>query len=338
MATGDHLVANKGQSFQGSNVLGKGFIVTPEQAHDLIQRDPRNKDVLFPYLNGEDLNSRPDCSASRWVINFHDWSEERARGYPEVFAIIERDVKPERLKNTNRQRREIWWRFTRPAMDLYRAISNLDRVLVVARVSRTAMATIVPTGQVLNEKIVLFASDRVDVMALLNSSIHVLWAWKYSATLKSDLQYTPSDCFETFPMPQHLLLLESPGKNLSETRTVIMRNRECGLTKLYNLVNDPQVSASDISELRECHKAVDEAVAEAYEWGDLDLGHGFHETRNGVRFTVAPVAQNEILDRLLELNHTRFNREADAASRERLEKSLMRDSEGVVALHGDTLF
>ncbi|MCX5460426.1 Eco57I restriction-modification methylase domain-containing protein [Streptomyces sp. FT1] len=332
------LVANKGQSFQGSNVLGKGFIVTPEQAHDLIQRDPRNKDVLFPYLNGEDLNSRPDCSASRWVINFHDWSEERARGYPEVFAIIERDVKPVRAQNSRAARRDRWWQFAERAPKLYEAVRELDRVLVVARVSRTAMATIVPTGQVLNEKIVLFASDRVDVMALLNSSIHVLWAWKYSATLKSDLQYTPSDCFETFPMPQHLSLLESPGRDLGETRTAIMRNRECGLTKLYNLVNDPRVSASDISKLRECHKAIDEAVAEAYEWGELDLGHGFHETRNGVRFTVAPVAQNEILDRLLELNHARFNREADVASRERLEKSLMRDSEGVVALQGDTLF
>ncbi|MEH0420204.1 hypothetical protein [Streptomyces sp. B21-083] len=80
-------------------MLGKGFILAPEQAQALIERDVRNKDVLFPYLNGEDLNSRPDCSASRWVINFHDWTEERARSYPEVFEIVERDVKPERAKN-----------------------------------------------------------------------------------------------------------------------------------------------------------------------------------------------------------------------------------------------
>ncbi|MDO0913053.1 hypothetical protein QQM39_20010 [Streptomyces sp. DT2A-34] len=325
-------------AFIGSYVLGKGFILAPEQAHDLIQRDPRNKDVLFPYLNGEDLNSRPDCSASRWVINFHDWSEERARGYPEVFAIVERDVKPERLKNNRKVYRDYWWQYAEKRPAMINAIKGLDRVLVVARVSRTAMATIVPTSQVLNEKIVLFACDGVDVMALLNSSIHVLWAWKYSATLKSDLQYTPSDCFETFPMPQHLPLLETPGKSLSETRTAAMRSRECGLTKLYNLVNNPQVSDSDISKLRECHKVLDEKVAEAYEWGDLDLSHGFHETRNGVRFTVPPVTQNEILDRLLELNHARFNRVADAASHEGLERSPVRDNEGVAAPRGDTLF
>ncbi|MGW7595373.1 Eco57I restriction-modification methylase domain-containing protein, partial [Streptomyces rubiginosohelvolus] len=64
------LAANAGQSFIGSYVLGKGFILQPEAAQALIEKDPRNEEVLFPYLNGEDLNSRPDCSASRWVINF----------------------------------------------------------------------------------------------------------------------------------------------------------------------------------------------------------------------------------------------------------------------------
>ena len=72
------LAANTAQSFIGSYVLGTGFILEPGEAQDLIAKDPRNKAVLFPYLNGEDLNSRWDCSARRWVINFHDWPVERA--------------------------------------------------------------------------------------------------------------------------------------------------------------------------------------------------------------------------------------------------------------------
>jgi hypothetical protein len=67
------LVANEGKSFIGSYVLGMGFVLTPEEAQALIAKDPKNKDVLFPYLNGDDLNSRPDQSPSRWVINFFDW-------------------------------------------------------------------------------------------------------------------------------------------------------------------------------------------------------------------------------------------------------------------------
>ena len=55
-----HLVANAGKSFQGLIVLGMGFVLKPDEARALIKKDKLNKDVLFPYLNGEDLNSRPD--------------------------------------------------------------------------------------------------------------------------------------------------------------------------------------------------------------------------------------------------------------------------------------
>lgn len=67
------LEENAGKSFQGSVVLGMGFVLEPERAAELIAQKPKNANVLRPYLNGEDLNSRPDQSPSRWVINFHDW-------------------------------------------------------------------------------------------------------------------------------------------------------------------------------------------------------------------------------------------------------------------------
>ncbi|WP_159083167.1 type IIL restriction-modification enzyme MmeI [Streptomyces sp. P3] len=345
MATGDRLVANKGQSFQGSNVLGKGFIVTPEQAHDLIQRDPRNKDVLFPYLNGEDLNSRPDCSASRWVINFHDWSEERARGYPEVFAIVERDVKPERLKNTNRQRREIWWRFTRPAMDLYRAISNLDRVLVVALVSRTVMPARVPSRQVLSHKLGVFATAEDSDLALLSSSFHSIWAWRNSSTMKADLNYSPSDVYETFPRSVTTVEVRSNGGILDRLRFDVMIDRSIGLTKLYNMVHDPAAKDSDIESLRESHRKIDQSVLESYNWQDIDLAHDFYPNRQGTRFTVAPSAQIEILDRLLELNHAQHENNSPQNSPHAMDRhaiaagSAVHGQEHLTPVRdGDTLF
>ncbi|MGW2286099.1 Eco57I restriction-modification methylase domain-containing protein [Streptomyces phaeochromogenes] len=314
------LVANKGKSFQGSNVLGKGFILTAEQADDLIQRDPRNKDVLFPYLNGEDLNSRPDCSASRWVINFHDWSEERARSYPEVFATVERDVKPERLKNNNRQRREIWWRFTRPAMDLYRAVSHLDRVLVVARVSKTGLPLFVPTGQVVSEQIVAFATDQFADLALLSSSLHYAWAIARASSLKGDLRYTPSDVYETMPQPHTTERMEAAGAALDSLRSQIMIERKLGLTRLYSLFHNAEINSSEIVALRGVHKSVDEAVMDAYGWPDLDLEHNFYMTRQGVRFLISPSPLEEILDRLLEINHFQHRSQAAKWPREPAER------------------
>jgi hypothetical protein len=49
------LVQNEDKSFQGSIVLGKGFVLEPHETMKLIEKNPKNKDVLFRYLNGEDL-------------------------------------------------------------------------------------------------------------------------------------------------------------------------------------------------------------------------------------------------------------------------------------------
>jgi len=87
---------NEGLSFQGCIVHGKGFVVDVAEAQEWIATDPRNAEVLFPYLNGEDLNSRPDASASRWVIDFTDRSEVEAAAFARPFGRLAEQVKPER--------------------------------------------------------------------------------------------------------------------------------------------------------------------------------------------------------------------------------------------------
>ncbi len=96
-------------AFVGSFVNGMGFVLEPEEAERLIAKDVRNADVLFPYVNGEDLNTSPTQAASRWVINFFDWSEERALAYPDCYGIIEEKVRPVRAKVNRQAHRERWW-------------------------------------------------------------------------------------------------------------------------------------------------------------------------------------------------------------------------------------
>lgn len=45
------------------------------------------------------------------------------------------------------------------------------------------------------------------------------------------------------------------------------------------------------------------AFTALYGWTDLDLGHGFDETKQAIRYTISETARREILDRLLALNH-----------------------------------
>ena len=118
--------------------------MSPNEARRLIERDPRNAAVLQPYVIGKDLNQRTESSAGRWVINFHDWPLERAELYPDLIDIVRRLVKPRRDQNRDRQRREIWWRFTRTAPELYEAIGGFDHVSAMAQSSSTVMPIKVP--------------------------------------------------------------------------------------------------------------------------------------------------------------------------------------------------
>ncbi|MDE0066159.1 MAG: hypothetical protein OXN44_04710 [Acidimicrobiaceae bacterium] len=93
-----------------------------------------------------------------------------------------------------------------------------------------------------------------------------------------------------------------------------MFERDIGLTTVYNEIHDPSVRTDQgIRELRNLHVDLDVAVLDAYGWSDLELGHGFHGVRGqGVRFTFSPEAADEVLDRLLELNKTRYEAEVAA--------------------------
>lgn len=91
-----------------------------------------------------------------------------------------------------------------------------------------------------------------------------------------------------------------------------MLSRGEGLTTIYNRFHDSKESSADIAELRRLHVEMDNAVAAAYGWADLDLGHGFHETKQGLRYTISEAARREVLDRLLRLNHERYAEEVAA--------------------------
>ena len=244
---------NADKSFQGSIVLGMGFVLEPHEAVNLIEKDPKNQDVLFHYLNGDDLNTNPDQSPSRWVINFFDWPEEKCREeYPDCFEIVERLVKPERdrLKDgdaTARDRAKRWWQFGRPTLKLYRTIQPLERVLVINRHSKITTFEFFPSTLIYSEATVVCAMDSFFIFSLLISSLHEIWAWKYGSTMGSGtLRYTPLAIFETFPFPKYpsdiiKLALNEVGEEYHKHRIQLMLKMQLGLTKTYNQFHNKQL-------------------------------------------------------------------------------------------------
>ena len=58
-------------------------------------------------------------------------------------------------------------------------------------------------------------------------------------------------------------------------------------------------------------------MSAAYGWTDLDFGHGFHETKQGVRDTISEPARREVLAHLLKLNHERYAEEVQQGLHEK---------------------
>ncbi|MBB3695975.1 restriction endonuclease [Flammeovirga yaeyamensis] len=355
------LVQNQDKSFQGSIIFGKGFVLDPEEAQNLIEKDPQNKNVLFPYLNGQDLNNNIDQSTSRWVINFFDWDEEKAMEYPDCFKIIEERVKPDRLEtvekklakgqklnNDDRTLSEEWWKFLRQRPKLYEIIKPLERVLVVPLVSKYSSFAFVENDKVYMHKLAVFAINSFTEFAIISNTFHHLWSWKYSSTLgASTLNYSPTDCFQNYPFPSSNSILETIGEKYDKTREALMVNISLGLTKMYNQFHNKdltlevenlkskdfektygketwnlynhlenkkegKVSYQEavvlIGEFRLLHVQMDQAVLEAYGWGDIQLRHDFYEVEylpenDRIRYTIHPDARKEVLKRLLLLNH-----------------------------------
>lgn len=303
------LRANENKSYQGSIPLGTGFVLESSEAEQLITMDRKNRDVLFPYMNGSDLNSRYDQSPSRWVINFEDRDEEAASYYTEPMRIVRNTVKPQRETNNRKVYREKWWQHAERRPALYEHLSRHSITFICSEVTKHLCFALVPTGIVFTANLDVFPEATFGDFACMQSWLHDGWARLYSSYLETRLKYSPGNAFETFPFPSDVASLEAIGESYHETRREIMLNRQEGLTDTYNRFHDPEEDAEDIQNLRGLHVEMDNAVASAYGWDDLDLEHDFHETAQGVRFTISEKARREVLTRLLKLNHERYAQE-----------------------------
>lgn len=308
------------QCFKGSVPLGDGFFIDEHEANELILKNPNNSNVIFPFIIGQELNSSPTLSPGRRVIYFRDWSLEKCRIFPDCLQILEERVKPERDKiipknNMAKQRKELWWKFTGPTVQLYDAIKEKSRIIAASAVSKHHIFSFLPSCYIYSNALNVFAFDKAFHFAVLQSSIHFFWALQQGSSLRVDPRYNVSDCFETFVFPEYSDKLDHIGEAYHNLRSKLLIDSNVGLTALYNKFHDISCSGG-VDELRNLQVRMDSMVAKSYGWKDLDLDHGFHETKQGIRFTISVDARQEVLQRLLKLNLERHKEELIAGLHE----------------------
>jgi hypothetical protein len=280
-------------------------------------------------------------------------------------------VRPVRATDNRKVYRERWWQYAEARRKLVASLKSVKRCLVAAGTTKYLNFSVLPANYVFSHALFIFTTDRWDLYAVVQSTLHEVWARKYSGALETRLRYSPSDCFETFPFPAGMwqtanAALAGVGEAYHEHRRGLMRQLWLGLTDIYNLFHAADLSPALVAkvskqpaavaeagyhgllELRRLHVVLDEAVRDAYGWGDrevasrevgggndalspsslspyslppylpiLPLSHTCHEVEtlpenDRVRYTISPSARKEVLARLLALNHQRAAEEAEA--------------------------
>jgi hypothetical protein len=241
------------RAFLGSKTQGIGFLFDdsnsecPPLSHmrELLSRNPKCQQRIKPYLGGEELNSLPEIGFSRFAIDMGDLDESEARKWPELMEVLERYVRPNRMTKSG-SLKEFWWHYGHKADELYSALGGLSRVLAIARVSQTLAFTFLPAGIVYAEMLVVVPTEAFSAFCALQSRPHEVWARQFASSMKDDLRYTPTDCFETFPFPAEFetnAALETAGREYYEFRAALMQDLWLGLTEIYNLFHSPDDEA-----------------------------------------------------------------------------------------------
>lgn len=265
--TAKPLAANKGKAFQGPIPIGEGFILTEEEARQLLKRsEAEYADVVRPYLVGDDIAEDPRQQARRWVIDFGLRPLEEAKEYPAALDVVRERVKPVREHNNRKIYRDRWWLFGEPRRGMRTATDGKVRYVAIPGQSKRALFAWTDSVTCPSNLVNVLAFDDDFSMGVLNSTVHVAWAWAMSGTLKADLRYSPSKAFMTFPWPDSVTG-EQRERIAEASRDVITRRQEIcqakniGLTELYN-----QVDEGAYTDLKKLHLELDKAVVAAYGW------------------------------------------------------------------------
>lgn len=189
----------------------------------------------------------------------------KSKRYPAALALVRDRVKPVRDRNRRKVRRERWWRWAEVAVGLRAAIAPRHRYIAGNAQGKRFLFTWQPPKVCPSNLRNVFAFDDDYAMAVLTSCVHQTWAHSESSTLRVDLRYTPTTCFETFPWPSATaadrVRIGAIAAQLVSERQAITIREGIGLTALYNAIDDG--AWRPIAEL---HRRLDAAVLGAYGW------------------------------------------------------------------------
>ncbi|WP_299131936.1 DNA methyltransferase [uncultured Amaricoccus sp.] len=284
-----------------------------------------NSDVLRPIWIANDIVRRP---ADKWIVDFDNMNRRTAALYEKPFSHVREFVYPLRLQNQRAWRRDNWWLHGETVPALRSAMSSIHRVIVTPMVSKFRVFVWMPVSVLPDQRLMIIARDDDASLGILESKIHYLWSVEYCSWhgAGNDPVYNAGSVFSTFPFPEGLTpdipaadyAGDPRAQAIAAAAAELNAKREAWLNPDDLVVRVPEVVAGYPDRvlpkdeaaavvlkkrtltnlynarpawLDHAHARLDQAVADAYGWGD--------DWRAG------RMGEDEILARLFALNQSR---------------------------------
>jgi type II restriction/modification system DNA methylase subunit YeeA len=276
------LATNAGICFMGPSAKGPFDIGKEDALRFLSAVNPHgrpNSDVVRPVRSGIDLVRG---NRDLWTIDFGSRVEAEAALYEAPFERLRQVAKPVRTKNRRPSYASKWWQYAEPRPGLREALKNISRFLATPEVAKHRIFVWLGSNVLANQQILSFARDDDYFFGVLQSHAHEVWALQQGTQLESRPRYTPTTCFETFPLPW------APGKEpaddpryaaIAEAARELNELRENWLNPPANADGSPALSEEELKKrtltnlynerptwLANAHEKLDRAVFAAYGW------------------------------------------------------------------------
>ncbi len=261
--------------FEGQQPGHNGFRLDANEAAEL-----RNKgcaDVIFPYLNGDELLGATYIKKPRFIIDFGNRDSFEARAFKDAFEIVKSRVLPAWELNAaaekektghdrgeHQNRLKTWWQLKRKRSAMITAIGRIPRYVSCSRIMKRPVFEFLSSTIHPDSRLVVFAFPDDYAFGILQSLVHWQWALARGATFKADPNYTSDTVFDTFPWPQNptrkqIEAVAEAAVALRALRREIMAKLDYSLRDLYRTLEEPGANP-----LRDAHTKLDTAVRAAY--------------------------------------------------------------------------
>jgi type II restriction/modification system DNA methylase subunit YeeA len=299
------LEENERVSFIGIQESGP-FDISGELARQWLQLplNPNgrpNTDVIKPLANGIDMVRRPQ---DMWIIDFGAYMPEaEAALYEKPFEYVENHVKPIREVVRRDAHRRAWWRFGDARPGMRKALQPLTRYILTARVAKHRLFVWANKSILPDSRLYAIAREDDTTFGILHSRVHEAWSLAKCSWhgVGNDPTYNAQSCFETFPFPEGLTpdipaeqyaddprgqKIAGAAKRLDELRNNWLNPTDLTMSVPEVVTGYPdrilpktEAAAAVLKKrtltnlynerpawLENAHRALDEAVADAYGW------------------------------------------------------------------------